>query len=146
MKFFKKAKKQEANNWTVYQSWIGENPAIISLDTSFVNTEYKHTLSVNVAYNITNDNKLPDKEQNEFINQIEDMIAKKLEDENLKVYFVGSASFDGTKYLIYVTNEQIDWKSYIEAIVASPRIDISVYNEDNMGYYNKVLYPPKNMK
>ena len=146
MKFFKKSRKQETNKWTVYQSRIGENPAIITVDTSYITTNYKHTLSVNVAYNITNDNKLPDKEQNDFINQLVDMIIEKVKDENLNVYYVGSACFNGVKYLIFITNEEINWKSYIDAVVTSPRIGVSVYNDDNMGYYKKVLYPPKNTK
>lgn len=138
--FLKKNKKEEAN-WIVYKDEIGDHPAILRVDTSYENKKYKHTLAVNIGYDSDNDEKLPDVEQKSFINQIEDMILDKIESDTLNVCFVGTATFNSAAYLIFATNEDVEWKTMIESLLPSPRVVPVIYANDNMGYYNNVLYP-----
>lgn len=138
---FEKFKKNKT--WKVYKDKIGNNPAIFRVDTSYINKNYVNTLSVNIKYDSIDVEKLPNVEQKSYIDKIENIILNAIKSNNLNIYFVGAASFNSTTYLIFVTNEHIDWKVFIETLIPSPRIEAIIYAEDNMGYYNNVLYPQK---
>ena len=143
-KKIKRIKKNKEKTWVVYSDKIGDNPAIIRVDSSYTYENFIDTLSVNIRYDSTNDDKLPDMEQKSFIYEIENIILNKIKSDNLNIYFLGTASFNSATYLIFVTNEYIDWKSFIERLIPSSRIESEIYSEDNMGYYNSVLYPKSN--
>lgn len=139
--FFKRKKNAQSNanqnTWMVYRDMLGEAPISIRVDTSFVKKRYQHTLYVIVPYQCNENKPFPDEKELAISNQVEDKVDELIKDYPIE--FVGSATFNGLINLIYVSNDDIEWEKLIQV---DTNVQIGKYENDQMGYYNQVLYPP----
>ena len=80
----------------------------------------------------------------EFLRSLENLEEKTIESINKtfegNVAFLGTATFGGSSYIIFVSDFDIMWNNYIKETIDENLIT-GIYPNDNMGYYNQVLYP-----
>ena len=56
------------------------------------------------------------------------------------IVFLGTAIFGGSSYITFASNLDIRWEDYIKSTIDKDLI-VGMYPNDNMGYYNQILYP-----
>lgn len=136
MSFFKFKK----NTWKYYMDKLGGNKLSVRVDTQYINKQYLNTYYVKVDYDIHNTNELPDKKFLKKLQLIEDkclVLIKSIFEGN--VAFLGVATFGGSSYITFASDYNIKWEELIDENFSG--VSSGKYLEDNMGYYNKVLYP-----
>ena len=142
MGFFNfKKKKENETTWKVYQDKLGDKLMSVRVDTKYTHDLYSHTYYVQVKYCQVETNELPNNEFLQEVAQIEDKLLMVIGNvfENHIVY-LGCATFGGSSYLTFASNLDVKWKDFIESQFKD-EIETGSYMNDNMGYYNQVLYP-----
>lgn len=137
---FKKKPENEAA-WKVYQDKLGDKLLSVRVNTKYAHDLYSHTYYVQIKYCQNETNELPSKEFLQEVAQIEDKLLKVIEkvfEDNIA--YLGSATFGGSSYLTFASNLDVKWKDFIESQFENT-VEAGCYMNDNMGYYNQVLYP-----
>ncbi len=141
MGLFDKLKKKDEGTWKVYQDMLGDKKMSVRVDTKYINENYKNTFYIQVKYNDKEVTELPSKE---FLNEIANLEEKVIESVNKtfenNVVFLGTATFGGSSYITFASNLDIMWEDYIKSMIDKSLL-AGIYPNDNMGYYNQVLYP-----
>lgn len=137
MRFFKFNKK---NTWKYYIDKLANNKLSVRVDTQYVNKQYINTYYIKVDYSNNETNELPDKQFLKILQSIEDKslsIIESIFEDN--VFFLGVATFGGSSYIIFASDYNIKWEDLINENFDG--VSSGKYKNDNMRYYNKVLYP-----
>ena len=141
MGLFDKLKKKDEWTWKVYQDMLGDKKMSVRVDTKYVKENYKNTFYIQVKYNDKEVTELPSKE---FLNEIANLEEKVIESVNKtfenNVVFLGTATFGGSSYITFASNLDIMWEDYIKSMIDKSLL-AGIYPNDNMGYYNQVIYP-----
>lgn len=134
-------KKSEKQTWKVYQDMLGNKKISVRVDTQFIDKNYENTFYIQVKYSDKEITDLPNKRFLEELNILEEKViesvTKTFEDN---IVFLGTATFGGSSYIIFASNLDVMWEDYIKSTIDKNLI-AGVYSNDNMGYYNQVLYP-----
>lgn len=134
-------KKSEKQTWKVYQDMLGDKKISVRVDTKFVDKNYKNTFYIQVKYSDKEITELPNKEFLEELSILEEKVlesvTKTFEDN---IVFLGTATFGGSSYITFASDLDVMWKDYIKSTI-DKNLLVGVYPNDNMGYYNHVLYP-----
>lgn len=134
-------KKSEKQTWKVYQDMLGNKKISVRVDTQFIDKNYENTFYIQVKYSDKEITDLPNKRFLEELNILEEKViesvTKTFEDN---IVFLGTATFGGSSYIIFTSNLDVMWEDYIKSTIDKNLI-AGVYSNDNMGYYNQVLYP-----
>lgn len=113
----------------------------VRVDTQFIDKNYENTFYIQVKYSDKEITDLPNKRFLEELNILEEKViesvTKTFEDN---IVFLGTATFGGSSYIIFASNLDVMWEDYIKSTIDKNLI-AGVYSNDNMGYYNQVLYP-----
>ena len=134
-------RKVEKPTWKVYLDMIENKKMSVRVDMQYVNKNYKNTFYIQVKYSDYETDNLPDKNFLDDLAIFEEKvleIVRKTFDNN--VVFLGTATFGGSSYITFASDLDIRWRDFINSMV-DKNIIAGVYQNDNMGYYNKVLYP-----
>lgn len=129
------------NTWSTYQDMIGDKKLSVRVDTKYVGTTYLHTYYVQVKYSEETTIALPSKTFLMSVANLEDRInavVQKVCGE--KVVHLGCATFGGSSYIVYASNYDIKWLEMVSELIGE-KVEGGTYLNDNMGYYNRVLYP-----
>lgn len=134
-------KKSEKQTWKVYQDMLENKKISVRVDTQFIDKNYENTFYIQVKYSDKEITDLPNKRFLEELNILEEKViesvTKTFEDN---IVFLGTATFGGSSYIIFASNLDVMWEDYIKSTIDKNLI-AGVYSNDNMGYYNQVLYP-----
>lgn len=134
-------KKSEKQTWKAYQDMLGNKKISVRVDTQFIDKNYENTFYIQVKYSDKEITDLPNKRFLEELNILEEKViesvTKTFEDN---IVFLGTATFGGSSYIIFASNLDVMWEDYIKSTIDKNLI-AGVYSNDNMGYYNQVLYP-----
>lgn len=134
-------RKTEKPTWKVYLDMIENKKMSVRVDMQYVNKNYKNTFYIQVKYSDYETDNLPDKNFLDDLAIFEEKvleIVRKTFDNN--VVFLGTATFGGSSYITFASDLDIRWRDFINSMV-DKNIIAGVYQNDNMGYYNKILYP-----
>lgn len=129
------------NTWLTYQDMLGDNKLSVRVDTKYVGATYLHTYYVQVKYSEETTIALPSRTFLTSIAKLEDRInvaVQKVCGE--KVVHLGCATFGGSSYILYASNYDIKWLEMVSELIGE-KVEGGAYLNDNMGYYNRVLYP-----
>lgn len=142
MGLFDNLKKQsEKQTWKVYQDMLGDKKISVRVDTKFVDKNYKNTFYIQVKYSDKEIAELPNKEFLQELSILEEKVlesvTKTFEDD---IVFLGTATFGGSSYITFASDLDVMWEDYIKS-TTDKNLLVGVYPNDNMGYYNQVLYP-----
>lgn len=134
-------KKSEKQTWKVYQDMLGVKKISVRVDTQYVGKSYKNTFYIQVKYDDKETIELPDKKFLEDLAVLEEQVLETVNKtfEN-NIVFLGTATFGGSSYITFASNLDVRWNDFINSTV-DKNIIAGIYQNDNMGYYNKVLYP-----
>ncbi len=141
LNIFRNKENNKENTWTYYQDKLGDAKLSVRVNTIYTDKQYSHTYYLQVNYSPEKTNKLPN---GEFLQNL-----ATLEDECLELFtdifgedlaYLGNAIFGGSSYMTFASNLNIKWAELIKSYFGES-IKTGVYVNDNMGYYNKVLYP-----
>lgn len=120
---------------------LGNKKIRVRVDTQFIDKNYENTFYIQVKYSDKEITDLPNKRFLEELNILEEKViesvTKTFEDN---IVFLGTATFGGSSYIIFASNLDVMWEDYIKSTIDKNLI-AGVYSNDNMGYYNQVLYP-----
>lgn len=134
-------KKSEKQTWKVYQDMLGDKKISVRVDTKFIDKNYKNTFYIQVKYSDKEITELPNKEFLEELSILEEKVlesvTKTFEDN---IVFLGTATFGGSSYITFASDLDVMWEDYIKSTI-DKNLLAGVYPNDNMGYYNQVLYP-----
>ena len=140
MGLFKK-KNQGADTWAAARGTLEDKELSVRVDTKYVHKKYKHTYYIQLKYSELEVTDLPNGKFLEKLYAFEETtfetVKNTFEDH---VAFLGTATFGGSSYIIFASNLDIRWEEYIKSTVAD-NVIAGVYPNDNMGYYNLILYP-----
>ena len=96
---------------------------------------------IQVKYSDNEIRELPNKKFLEELSVLEEKIlesvTKTFEDN---IVFLGTATFGGSSYITFASNLDVMWEDYIKSTI-NQNLLAGVYPNDNMGYYNQILYP-----
>ena len=144
MSWFNKRKKSNKNSdatWDYFYAELQGMEASVRVDTKYKDAKYKHTYFVRLVYSSEPTTELPDKEFLDNVYAIEEglnkIIWRVLGD---KVVYLGCATFGGSAYLTYASDFEIMWTEMLTHYIKF-EIEGGCYPNDNMGYYNTILYP-----
>lgn len=139
--FDKFKNKSEKQTWIVYQDMLGDKKMSVRVDTKYQNQNYKNTFYVQVKYCDKEITELPNKKFLEELNILEetvlDSITKTFENN---IVFLRTATFGGSSYITFASNLDVMWEEYVKSMIDENLLS-GVYPNDNMGYYNQILYP-----
>lgn len=131
----------EVPTWTVYLDKMDDQDMSVRVDTKFVDENFAHTYYIQVSYAEEGTTWLPDKEFFVMVGNIEDGVMKILNEVfEDQIVLLGCATFGGSAYITFASNLNVRWCDFIHAKV-HPDTPCGAYIDDNMGYYNKVLFP-----
>ncbi|MCI8348289.1 MAG: DUF695 domain-containing protein [Firmicutes bacterium] len=141
MGLFSKTKNKKAYTWKVYQDVLGDKKLSVRVDTKYKGKNYKNTFYIQLKYSEQETVELPDKE---FLNKLTNLEEKAMnsvsETFEGNIVFLGTAIFGGSSYITFASNLDIRWEDYIKSTIDKDLI-VGMYPNDNMGYYNQILYP-----
>ncbi len=133
--------ENESPSWIVYQDKMGEQDMSVRVDTKFADKEFAHTYYIQVSYAEEGTTWLPDKEFFAMVANVEDGVMKILNEVfEDKIVLLGCATFGGSAYITFASNLNVRWCEFIHEKV-HPDTPCGAYLDDNMGYYNKVMFP-----
>lgn len=129
------------NTWSTYQDMLGNKKLSVRVDTKYVGATYLHTYYVQVKYSEEVTTALPSKSFLVNVAKLEERINAVLQRVcGDKVVHLGCASFGGSSYILYASNYDIKWLEMVSELIGE-KVEGGIYLNDNMGYYNRVLYP-----
>lgn len=140
MRLFGKLKWKKGS-WVYYQDVLDGKKLGVKVDRKYVDFHYAHTYYIQIRYSNERTTELPDEiflEKVESIEMETIQLLKKVFKSN--VPFLGSASYDGSTYLVFASNLEIKWNDFIKLGLLE-YVETGQYINDNMSYYHHVLYP-----
>ncbi len=127
--------------WKVLYGTIEGKKMSVRVDTKFVDKKYANTYYVQVKYSDEPTTELPKveflKEIHAYEDKMDEIIQKTFHEH---VVYLGCAIFGGSAYLTYASNFAIKWVEMISHYMGY-KINGGGYLNDNMGYYNDIMYP-----
>lgn len=131
----------EENTWTLYQDVLEDKKMSVRVDTKYVNMKYKNTYYVQVKYSESEITELPNVEFFKYVASFEDKILEVVQETfEDHVVFLGTATFGGSSYITFASDLDIMWVEFLKEKIDKDII-AGIYKNDNMGYYDMVLYP-----
>lgn len=129
------------NTWLTYQDMLGDKKLSVRVDAKYVGATYLHTYYVQVKYCEEATIDLPSRTFLTSIANLEDRINAAVQKVcGEKVVHLGCATFGGSSYILYASNYDIKWLGMVSELIGE-KVEGGAYLNDNMGYYNRVLYP-----
>ena len=149
MGWFENLKKnkdtEEEPVWRFVYGEIDNKEALMRVNVTFTKAKYAHTYYIRLRYGDDSTTTLPSGIAGmKFLDEVyntEDKVSEILEDTfRDSVVYLGCATFGGSAYLTYASNYDINWVGMISHYMKK-KIEGGQYFGDNMGYYNKIMYP-----
>ena len=141
MGLFDKFKIKEDKTWKFYEDVIEDKKMLVRVDTKYASENYKNTFYIQVKYSEIETTELPDKDFLNKVTALEDKVIESISKTfGNNIVFLGTATFGGSSYITFASNYDVMWQEYIKAMV-DENLLTGIYPNDNMGYYNQVLYP-----
>lgn len=129
------------NTWSTYQDMLGDKKLSVRVDTKYVGTIFSHTYYIQAKYCDETTRFLPSKSFLADVARLEDRLNAALQKVcGEKVVHLGCATFGGSSYIVYASNYDIKWLEMVSELIGE-KVEGGAYLNDNMGYYNRVLYP-----
>ncbi|MBO5745718.1 MAG: DUF695 domain-containing protein [Clostridia bacterium] len=144
MSWFNKRKKSNDKDdatWDYFYAELQGMEASVRVDTKYKDAKYKHTYYVKLVYSSEPTTELPDKYFLQDVYEIEKSLNYIISNMTKgKIVYLGCATFGGSSYLIYASDEGYKWPEILTQVIEY-EIEGGCYPNDNMGCYNTILYP-----
>ena len=137
----------KSSNWEFFPSIVNGALASIRLDLEAkeLGSEFQHTLYLRFPY-LKDDKGLPNSDEIEALNVLEDLVNDELLQLSDNIYMVGSMVSDGHFDLFYVSSSFPSWDATLNQIlkdkVKRPHAS-GVFEDDHWSFYDETLYPNK---
>ncbi|EFM2060048.1 DUF695 domain-containing protein [Escherichia coli] len=146
--FNKKESLTLSNKWEFFITTVDDRVTGIRVDTGAIQDErfdrLNHTWFFRVRYTHCYENGLPQPDETQRLNRIEDWLEER--GKALPIWLVGVVTQEGWRDFVFQSEKELDWERTLDKLlVGAPEVSCSysVSKNDNGNYYRQFLYPSK---
>lgn len=130
--------KTSPDLWVSYQDEFRGYPISVKVNIKQGKKPYRHTLYVMIPYLYRKEKPFPDEQELAVSRSVKDQVDHIL-DGHENIRYIGNTAYKGDMTLLYVSNDEVDW---LDLIQVKETVTVGKYENDQMKYFDHILYPP----
>ncbi|RZM88350.1 MULTISPECIES: DUF695 domain-containing protein [unclassified Escherichia] len=137
-----------SNKWEFFITTVDDRVTGIRVDIGAIQDErfdrLNHTWFFRVRYTHCYENGLPQPDETQRLNRIEDWLEER--GKTLPIWLVGVVTQEGWRDFVFQSEKELDWERMLDKLLAGgPEVSCSysMSKNDNGNYYHQFLYPSK---
>lgn len=146
--FPKKESLTLTNGWEFFLTTVNDKVTGVRVDVCAIQDKkfarLIHTYFLRVRYTHCYENGLPQPDETQRLNRIEDWLEE--QGKALPIWLVGVVTQQGVRDFVFMSEKDLNWEKTLEKLLAGvPDIsyDSGMKKNDNGDFYRQVLYPTK---
>lgn len=131
----------ESGTWLTKKFVNKDSKVLTHVDKKYADIMFKNTFYVKVEYSKIHTDEMPNQDFFNSLEKIQDKISNLLKEKyGNDIAYLGTATYGGSSYIAYASNLEIDWINLIKSNLEANFTPVQYLN-DNMRYYNEIMYP-----
>ena len=131
----------ESGTWLTQKFLNKDSKVLTHVDKKYADIMFKNTFYVKVEYSKIHTDEMPNQDFFNSLEKIQDKISNLLKEKyGNEIAYLGTATYGGSSYIAYASNLEIDWINLIKSNLEANFTPVQYLN-DNMRYYNEIMYP-----